>query len=283
MKKIIVFGAGEKIENDISILERRYLIIGLVDNDLNKLGKKIGKYEIQSPDILGNMECHNADIVIVSNRWQEILKQLYDVYNINNAYRYVCAKSEINDDTEIKLRNVSALPLYENLRPVKLGDNSKKLVFPHHILRNKKSILVIAYYFPPMGASPVQRTLKFVKYLSEMGYHVTVLCSTGENYSKLDETLLSEVPDDVNIIRIPDKYKSGQELSIIEQQRILDFIGSIDDSQGFIESLKIAQRDQIKYILPDTLIEWAVDAYEFLLKDYANIDADIFLHCKLEQ
>ena len=29
---------------------------------------------------------------------------------------------------------------------------------------SKRQILMIAYYFPPMGLSGVQRTLKFVKY-----------------------------------------------------------------------------------------------------------------------
>lgn len=31
----------------------------------------------------------------------------------------------------------------------------------------QREVLVIAYYFPPMGLSGVQRTLKFVKYLPE--------------------------------------------------------------------------------------------------------------------
>jgi len=29
----------------------------------------------------------------------------------------------------------------------------------------KRKVLIISYYFPPMGLSGVQRTLKFVKYL----------------------------------------------------------------------------------------------------------------------
>ena len=33
-----------------------------------------------------------------------------------------------------------------------------------------RRVLVIAYYFPPMGLSGVQRTLKFVKYLPAEGW-----------------------------------------------------------------------------------------------------------------
>ena len=36
-------------------------------------------------------------------------------------------------------------------------------------------VLVIAYYFPPMGLSGVQRTLKFVKYLKNYNWEPTVL------------------------------------------------------------------------------------------------------------
>ena len=37
------------------------------------------------------------------------------------------------------------------------------------------NILMIAYYYPPMGGGGVQRTLKFVKYLSRLGHQVHVL------------------------------------------------------------------------------------------------------------
>ena len=36
-------------------------------------------------------------------------------------------------------------------------------------------VLVVAYYFPPMGLSGVQRTAKFVKYLPKYGWKPTVL------------------------------------------------------------------------------------------------------------
>ena len=39
----------------------------------------------------------------------------------------------------------------------------------------KRKVLVIAYFFPPAGGSPIQRTLKFVKYLREYGYEPIVL------------------------------------------------------------------------------------------------------------
>jgi glycosyltransferase involved in cell wall biosynthesis len=54
-------------------------------------------------------------------------------------------------------------------------------------------VLVIAYYFPPMGLSGVQRTLKFVKYLPDYGWEPTVLTVTPTGYFAQDYTLLEEI------------------------------------------------------------------------------------------
>lgn len=64
-----------------------------------------------------------------------------------------------------------------------------------------KKILMIAYFFPPIGGSGVQRTLKFVKYLPE--FHCLPVVSTVKNghYFAYDESLLDEVPDIVKIYR----------------------------------------------------------------------------------
>ncbi|HTY58679.1 MAG TPA: glycosyltransferase family 4 protein [Bacteroidota bacterium] len=56
-----------------------------------------------------------------------------------------------------------------------------------------RRVLVIAYYFPPMGLSGVQRTLKFVKYLSGFGWHPTVLTVEPRGYFAEDTTLLAEL------------------------------------------------------------------------------------------
>ena len=56
-----------------------------------------------------------------------------------------------------------------------------------------RQVLVVAYYFPPMGLSGVQRTLKFVKYLPEYGWHPTVLTVDPLGYPAVDETLLEDL------------------------------------------------------------------------------------------
>lgn len=66
-----------------------------------------------------------------------------------------------------------------------------------------RHVLIIAYYFPPMGLSGVQRTLKFVKYLPQFGWQPTVLTVTPTGYFAQDYTLLEEIrPFHIDVERV---------------------------------------------------------------------------------
>ncbi len=71
-------------------------------------------------------------------------------------------------------------------------------------MNEKRNILIIAYYFPPLGLSGVQRTLKFVKYLPQFGWKPTVLTITPTGYFAQDYSLLEEIKDiaDIEIVRV---------------------------------------------------------------------------------
>lgn len=70
-----------------------------------------------------------------------------------------------------------------------------------------KKVLMIAYFFPPVGgiaSAGSQRTLKFAKYLGERGWQPVVLTvreDCYERYFVMDPTLLERVPPDVKIAR----------------------------------------------------------------------------------
>lgn len=65
----------------------------------------------------------------------------------------------------------------------------------------KRNVLVIAYYFPPMGLSGVQRTVKFVKYLPEHDWNPIVLTTNPASYYAFDETFFDELGNDIKIYR----------------------------------------------------------------------------------
>jgi glycosyltransferase involved in cell wall biosynthesis len=82
-----------------------------------------------------------------------------------------------------------------------------------------RKVLMIAYYFPPIGLSGVQRTLKFVKYLPKYGWQPIVLTTGITNYYAFDNTLLDEIKDNAIIYRTekdPFNIKNKQNNDVVE-------------------------------------------------------------------
>lgn len=65
-------------------------------------------------------------------------------------------------------------------------------------------VLMVAYFFPPIGGSGVQRTTKFVKYLPEFGWQPVVLTVSSSSLLESDVSLVKELPDDLQVYRAPD-------------------------------------------------------------------------------
>jgi glycosyltransferase involved in cell wall biosynthesis len=68
-----------------------------------------------------------------------------------------------------------------------------------------KKVLMIAWIFPPLGGSGVQRTLKFSKYLPGLGWKPYIVCSDDPQVfgDGLDASLLTEIPEEAVIWRKP--------------------------------------------------------------------------------
>lgn len=64
-----------------------------------------------------------------------------------------------------------------------------------------KRVLCIAYYFPPMGLSGVQRTVKFLKYLPEFGWEPAVLTVKETAYWAYDASLFGDLRPEMPIVR----------------------------------------------------------------------------------
>jgi len=120
-----------------------------------------------------------------------------------------------------------------------------------------KTVLVIAYYFPPMGLSGVQRTLKFVKYLPEYGWNVIVLTSGNDKYYAFDESQLREL--DTNNVKIFRTDQPKPDLAKLTKK----FPGTIKQKFGRLALNSI--------YIPDSKIKWkdsAVKAGNSIMKKY---------------
>jgi glycosyltransferase involved in cell wall biosynthesis len=65
----------------------------------------------------------------------------------------------------------------------------------------EKKVLIISYYFPPLGMGGVQRITKFVKYLPESGWKPYVLTVKDVEYIAKDRSLLNDLTDQARITR----------------------------------------------------------------------------------
>ncbi len=71
-----------------------------------------------------------------------------------------------------------------------------------HPLRVKQ-VLFITYYFPPAGGSPVQRILKYTKYIQSFGWQPVILTVNEGAFAVNDPDLAEQIPADVEVIRTP--------------------------------------------------------------------------------
>lgn len=64
-----------------------------------------------------------------------------------------------------------------------------------------REALLIAYHFPPIGGSGVQRVLKLAKFLPRFGWRVHVVCCGHSQYPLLDDSLGDESGQDTMVYR----------------------------------------------------------------------------------
>lgn len=112
-------------------------------------------------------------------------------------------------------------------------------------------VLVLAYYFPPMGLSGVQRTLKFLKYMGQHNWKPTVITTGKTAYYAHDSSLLKEAEEaDIEIIRT----------EAFDPNSMLASIGTVTMPREYIrKTLSLISKT---IFIPDNKISWAKKAYK---------------------
>lgn len=112
-------------------------------------------------------------------------------------------------------------------------------------------VLVVAYYFPPLGLSGVQRTLKFVKYMKKFNWEPTVLTTGNAGYFAHDKTLLKEAEDaEVRIIRT----------GAFDPNTLLSKFGTIKPPAEKVR--KLLNRISQTFFIPDNKSSWSKKAFQ---------------------
>ena len=139
----------------------------------------------------------------------------------------------------------------------------------------QKKVLFIAYHFPPIGGSGVQRSLKFVKYMPQLNW-TPLVCTVekGHNFA-YDKTLLEEIPTGAIVYR----SNSGETLFLREMIENINRGLSLfrkenvyttnNNNNNILSTNKASIKDKIfryleyNYFIPDTKIRW----YKHAVKD----------------
>ena len=131
---------------------------------------------------------------------------------------------------------------------------------------DNNKILIITYYWPPAGGPGVQRWLKFVKYLPDFGLQPIVYIPENPTYPIVDEALLSEVSNQVIIIRnkIVEPYQWASFLSKNKTKKISSGIIPNKRKQSVLEQFLLWIRGNI--FIPDARILWVKPSVKFLVK-----------------
>ena len=143
-------------------------------------------------------------------------------------------------------------------------------------MNTQKKILIITYYWPPAGGPGVQRWLKFAKYLPEFGWKPVIYTPENPSYPLLDETLLKEVPENLEIVRtkIWEPYQIAEKLNKSNKK----FKGGqfdVGENQNWKSKLSIWVRGN--FFIPDARVFWVKPSVKFLKKYLTENHFDAFV------
>lgn len=106
-----------------------------------------------------------------------------------------------------------------------------------------KNVLILSYYFPPMGLGGVQRPLKFAKYLPRFSWRPIIVTVKDVKYYGHDDSLLQELTSDAIV------YRTGS----YDPLRISHRLGT----KGSSLAKPALGRDLARWLLfPDNQIGW---------------------------
>lgn len=158
----------------------------------------------------------------------------------------------------------------------------------------EKKVLSIIYFFPPIGGSGVQRTLKFVKYLPEFDYcPIVETVKNGHNFA-YDYSLLDEIPKCVRVYRtdsgetlwlrkivenavtVPRKIKALMKPKTVNE--ISNENANVNNSSSNKDKVSIKDKlfkyIELNHFIPDSKIRWYKHAIKEIDKILNNENID---------
>lgn len=144
--------------------------------------------------------------------------------------------------------------------------------------KTSRKVLVITYYWPPSGGAGVQRWLKFVKYLTLMGWEPIVYTPVNPEYPVEDKSLLDEIPPGVTIFKTPIKepytiYKKFVGMKSTDKVAA-NFI-SEGKKPSWAQKVAVWLRGNL--FIPDPRVFWVKPSVRYLSELLADDPVDVII------
>lgn len=250
--KIILFGAGEIGQKALRYFGRSKVFC-FVDNSTAKVGTEIDEVPVISFAKLKKIHESYQIVISVSPSRSFVIAAQLDEAGIKNYTKFLNLQRSVCEEispSEIIWRNSST-------RGPENGG---------------KNVLMVAYFFPPIGGSGVFRSIKFVKYLPCFHWNPTVISTDDappdQNY--MDESLLTEIPDGTKVIRIPDMIGTLRAAAFPDyKDRVLDFLKNIlrrsSRAVEIFETFANSRTGEAELLtFPCASLIWAYDVIQYI-------------------
>ena len=125
-----------------------------------------------------------------------------------------------------------------------------------------KRVLILTYYWPPSGGAGVQRWLKFCRYLPQYGVEPVVITVDPKvaSYPLLDESLLAEVPEDMQVIRTRSFEPLALLGRIVGKKQVPHAGFSNVDTRSLLQ--RVLRFIRGNFFVPDARVGWNRYAYK---------------------
>jgi glycosyltransferase involved in cell wall biosynthesis len=87
--------------------------------------------------------------------------------------------------------------------------------------KHRRRLLMLAYFFPPLGGTGVHRTIKYVKYLPDHGWDPIVVTTNSRAYSVFDDSLWGDVGAATPVLRARDPAALHHVRRLAQRLRLL--------------------------------------------------------------
>ena len=141
----------------------------------------------------------------------------------------------------------------------------------------EKRVLIITYYWPPLGGSGVQRWVKFAKYLPSCGWTPVIYTTENPDMAVVDETLAKDIPQQAIILRQPILEPYSLFRKIVGNKEGTGAVNHISSQGKKNWKMKLSLWLRANLFVPDPKFLWIRPSVKFLTKYLKENPVDLII------